>query len=53
MEDAFAVYILDRFEQLEHVELHLLHLQIFVPHQALIEVLLHQFKNKGELPFIV
>lgn len=49
VEDALAMDVLNRFEQLVHVHLYLLRMQVLVPHQAFIEILLHQFEDQREL----
>jgi hypothetical protein len=50
MENALPVYVVDRFQQLVHVSLHFLLLEVFVPDKAFIEILLHKFEDQGELP---
>lgn len=44
MEDAFSMDVLDGFEELEHVGLDLMLVEVLVPHQALVEVLFHQLE---------
>ena len=46
MEDTLSMYVFNRPQQLIHVDLHLPALEVLVPYQALIEILLHQLKDK-------
>lgn len=46
MKDALAMNVVDRFEQLVHIHLHLLRMQVFVANQAFIEILLHELKDQ-------
>lgn len=48
MEDALAVDVLDGLEELVHVDLDLAWLQVFIAHQALVEILLHELENQGQ-----
>lgn len=44
MKDSLAVDVLDGFQELIHIVFDLFGLQIFVPNEALVEVLLHEFE---------
>ena len=48
MEDALAVDVLDGSEQLVHVGLDFVVVEVLVPDQALVEVLFHQLEYKGQ-----
>ena len=45
MEDAFAVDVLDGFEELVHVGLDLVLVEVLVADQALVQILLHELKD--------
>jgi hypothetical protein len=52
MKNSFAVNILNGPEQLIHVSLDLVMMQVFITHQTLVKILLHQLENKSQLAYI-
>ena len=47
MEDALSVDVVDGLQELVHVGLDFVDMQIFVPDQAFVEVLFHEFEDEG------
>ena len=48
MENSLAVDVLDGPQQLVHVGLHFVVVEVLVPDQALVEVLFHQLEYEGQ-----
>lgn len=45
MENAFAVDVLNRFEQLVHVGFDFVVMEVLIPYETLVKVLLHQLED--------
>lgn len=48
MEDALAMDVLDRLQELIHVSFNFVLLEVLVANQALVEILIHQLENKSQ-----